>query len=192
MMRVLFLAALVLLSGPPAAKAQDITYKDLQGHTVTASFVYAQTIKLLEQDGRIINNENRQTMTLKLRPDELIDQNYKVQIVARDGREVGGFSGNLTAQLNKPTRWQHGELLFTLDGNDLVRLQTFDKGGRKITVSLARAKNRFTCKVDAPFAREEGGGTPVSATTSQVGRQKIEVLSVKMVRSNCQVAKTKG
>ncbi|HWV55180.1 hypothetical protein [Pseudorhodoplanes sp.] len=183
--------AVALLASSTAAMAQEVTYKQLEGHTVTASFTYAQTVRLLEQGNRIVNNENRQTMTLKLLPDNLIDQNYKIEIVTRDGRQVGGFSGNLTAHLNKPTKWQHGEMLFTFDGNSLVRLQTFAKGGRKITVSFTRANGGFACKVEAPFAKEEGadGGT---ATTSQTNRQKIEILSATTVRSDCRVIRSKA
>lgn len=185
------LAGLLVLASSSAAIAQDVTYKALQGHTVTASFAYAQTVKLLAQEGRLVNNEARHTMTLKLRPDDLIDQNYKIQVVAKDGREISNFSGDLVAQLNKPGKWQFGELLFTLDGNNLIRLQTFATGGRKITVSFTRTKTGFSCKVEAPFVKEEGSGGGTK-TTAQADPQKIEILSAKTVRSNCRVAKTKG
>lgn len=182
---------LVVLAWSSTANAQGLAYKDLQGHTVTASFAYAQTVKLPESEGRLVNNEARHTMTLKLRPDDLIDQTYKIQVVAKDGREISNFSGDLVAQLNRPGTWQFGELLFTLDGNSLVRLQTFATGARKITVSFTRTKTGFACKVEAPFAKEEGSGGG-TATTSQGNRQKIEILSAKTVRSNCRVAKTKA
>ena len=77
-------------------------------------------------------------MTLRIGPGNRIDQEYRIQIVAQNGREVGGFTGNISAELNKPTRWQHGEMVFVFENNSLIRLQTFDKGGRKIT-SLSSA-----------------------------------------------------
>src|SRR6188472_2505343 len=96
---------LVLVAGaawPVSAAAQAVTFEDLQNQTVTASFIYAQTIRRLD-DQRVLNNENRQTMTLRIGPGNKIDQEYKIQIVAQNGREVGGFAGNLSAELNKPT-----------------------------------------------------------------------------------------
>jgi hypothetical protein len=186
-----FVAVLGVLACSPRAVAQDITYKQIEGHTVTASFVYAQTVRLLEQQGRIVNNEARHTMTLKLRPGDLIDQNYRIQVVAKDGRQISNFSGDLVAELSKPAKWQFGELLFTLEGNSLVRLQTFATGGRKITVSFTRTKTGLACKVEAPFAKEEGAGSG-TRTTTQAGSQKIEILSAMTVRSSCRVARTKA
>ena len=159
-----------------------------QSQTVTRSFIYEQTIRRLE-DQRVLNNENRQTMTLKIGPGNRIDQEYRVQIVAQNGREVGNFTGNIAAELNKPTKWQHGEMVFLFENGSLVRLQTFDKGGRKITVTFKRGKFGLDCSVDAPFSKEEGAGGGID-TTSQTTRQRIEILSAKVESSACRVAKT--
>jgi hypothetical protein len=183
---VLSLALIGALTG--GAAAQTVTFQDLQNQTVTASFVYAQTIRRLE-DQRVINNENRQTMTLRIGPGNRIDQEYKVQIVAPNGREVGGYTGNITAELNKPTKWRHGEMVFVFEQGSLVRLQTFDKGGRKITVAFKRGKFGIDCSVDAPFSKEEGAGSAVS-TPSAVDRRQIEILAAKVTSSACRVAKT--
>jgi hypothetical protein len=178
----------LLLALPSGAQAQAVTFADLQSQTVTASFIYDQTIRRLD-DQRVLNNENRQTMTLKIGPGNRIDQEYKIQIVAQNGREVGNFTGNLVAELNKSTRWQHGELVFLFENASLVRLQTFDKGGRKITVTFKRGKFGLDCSVDAPFSKEEGSSGSVD-TTSQTTRQRIEILSAKVKSSACRVAKT--
>ncbi len=170
------------------AAAQAVTFEDLEGQTVTASFVYAQTIRRLD-DQRVLNNENRQTMTLRIGPGSRIDQEYKVQIVAPNGREVGTFNGHISAELNKPTKWRHGEMVFLFDQGSLVRLQTFDTGGRKITVTFKRGKFGIDCSVDAPFSKEEGAGSAVN-TTSMVAPAKIEILSARTTSSACRVAKT--
>lgn len=178
----------LLMALPAQATAQAVTFDDLQGQTVTASFVYEQTIRRLE-DQRVLNNENRQTMTLKIGPGNRIDQEYRIQIVAQNGREVGNFKGNIAAELNKPTRWQHGEMVFLFENDSLVRLQTFDKGGRKITVTFKRGKFGLDCSVDAPFSKEAGAGGGVD-TTSQTTRQRIEIISAKVKSTACRVAKT--
>ncbi len=183
------LAALAgFIAIPALAQAQAVTFADLDGHTVTANFVYGQNVRLLDQ-GRTVNNENRQTMTLAIGPGGRIAQEYKIQIVAQNGRDVGGFTGHLKAELNKPTKWQHGELVFVFENASLVRLQTFNKGGRKITVSFKRSPSGLTCSVEAPFSKEEGAGGGVD-TTSQTTKQRIEILSAKTISSSCRVAKS--
>lgn len=177
-----------LLAMPPLAHGQAVTFAELEGQTITASFAYAQTVRLLDQ-GRTVNNQSRQTMTLAIGPGGRIAQEYKIQVVAQNGREVGGFTGHINAELNKPTKWQHGEMVFVFENDSLIRLQTFRKGGRKITVSFKRAPSGLTCSVEAPFSKEEGAGSAVD-TTSQTNRQRIEILSAKTVSSSCRVART--
>jgi hypothetical protein len=181
-------ALVLLLALAGSATAQAVSFEELENQTVTASFIYEQTIRRLE-DKRVLNNENRQTMILKIGPGNKIDQEYKVQIVAPNGREVGGYAGNISAELNKPTKWRHGEMVFLFDQGSLVRLQTFDAGGRKITVTFKRGKFGIDCSVDAPFSKEEGAGSAVS-TPGAVDRRQIEILSAKVKTSACRVAKT--
>lgn len=177
-----------LMAAPSFAQAQAVTFADLEGQTVTAYFVYAQNVRLLDQ-GRTINNESRTTMTLAIGPGSRIAQEYKIQVVAPNGREVGGFTGHIRAELNKPTKWQHGEMVFVFENDSLIRLQTFNKGGRKITISFKKSPSGLTCSVDAPFSKEEGAGGGVD-TTSQTTKQRIEILSAKTTSSSCRVART--
>lgn len=177
-----------LLAMPALAQAEAVTFADLENHTVTATFVYAQTVRLLDQ-GRVVNNESRQTMTLAIRPGGGIDQQFRSQIVARNGREVGGFTGNIKAELNIPTKWQHGDMVFMFENGSLIRLQTFKQGGRRIIVAFERTAAGLACSVDAPFSKEEGAGSAVN-TTSQATKRQIEILATKMVSSSCRVAKT--
>lgn len=178
-----------LLAIQPLAQAQAVTFADLAGQTVTAKFAYAQNVQLLDQ-GRTINNESRTTMTLAIGPGNRIAQDFKIQIIAPSGREVGGFTGQtINAELNKPTKWQHGEMVFVFENESLIRLQTFDKGGRKITIAFKRSPSGLTCSVEAPFSKEEGSARGID-TTSQTNRQRIEILSAKTIASSCRVAKT--
>lgn len=187
------LAGAVALAGllpvTAVAQAQPVTFADLESHTVTAQFTYGQTVKLLEAGNRVVNNESRQTMTLAIGPGDRIAQEYRIRVVAQNGREVGAFTGKIKAELNKPTKWQHGEMVFVFENGSLIRLQTFKTGGRKITVSFKRAPAGLTCCVDAPFSKEAGASSAVD-TTSQTNRQRIEILSAKTVSSSCRVAKT--
>jgi len=178
-----------LIAVPPLAQAQAVTFADLDGQTVTASFTYSQTIRRVAEN-RVLTNENRQTVTLKIGPGNRIEQEHRVQIVAPNGREVGADVARMTAELNKPRKWRHGELVWLFDQGQLVRLQTFDKGGRKITIALKRGPSGLTCTVDAPFSKEDGAGA--ITTTAAVGKVRIEILSAKVHSNACRVARTAG
>jgi hypothetical protein len=178
-----------LIAIPALAQARDVTFSDLDGQTVIASFTYSQTIRRIEEN-RVLTNENRQTVTLKIGPGNRIDQEHRVQIVAPNGREVGVDVATLTAELNRPRKWGHGELVWLFDQGQLVRLQTFDKGGRKITIAFKRGPSGLTCTVEAPFSKEEGAGA--ITTTAAVGKVKIEILSAKVHSNACRVARTAG
>lgn len=191
LVRGLFATFAALLAIPAPVQAQAVTFADLEGRTVTAHFVYAQNVRLLDE-GRTINNESRTTMTLAIGPGSRIAQDFKIQVIAPNGRQVGGFTGRtIKAELNKPTKWQHGEMVFVFENESLIRLQTFNKGGRKITISFKRSPSGLTCGVVAPFSKEEGAGSAVD-TTSQTTKQRIEILSAKTISSSCRVAKSAG
>ena len=187
MRRLVSLALTLTLGLSSHAVAQDIAFAELHGHTVTASFVYAQKIRRLD-DGRIINNQNQQTVTLKIGPGERLDQTHAVRIIAPNGREVGSDSRSMTLQLNKPSKWRHGEIIWVYEKAALVRLQTFESGGRRITVSFKRNGPGFACSVEAPFAKEEGSGD--TKTQAAVGGTKITILDARQTSSSCRVART--
>jgi hypothetical protein len=178
-----------LMAMPCLAQAPAVTFADLEGQTVTASFTYSQTIRRVAEN-RVLTNENRQTVILKIGPGNRIEQEHRVQIVAPNGREVGVDVATMTAELNKPRKWRHGELVWLFDQGQLVRLQTFDKGGRKITIALKQGPSGLTCTVDAPFSKEDGAGA--ITTTAAVGKVKIEILSAKVHSNACRVARTAG
>ena len=79
---------------------------------------------------------------LTIRPENRIHQEAKVQVVTLNGREIGNFTGNLSAELNTPRQWRNGDMVFVFEQGNLIRLQTFDTGGRKITFAFTRAAPR--------------------------------------------------
>jgi len=172
---------------PTLAHAEPVTFEELENHRVIASFVYERTIRRIEEN-RIVKNEQRNTITLTIRPENRIHQAAKTQVVTQSGREVGTFSGNLSAELNTPRQWRNGEMVFVFEQSNLIRLQTFDSGGRKITFAFKRGPSGFTCTVDAPFSKEEGTSGAIS-TTSRLSNQRIEILAATLKKSSCQVIK---
>jgi len=182
---IFFAAAVSTL--PTLACAEPVTFEELENHRVTASFVYARTIRRMEEN-RIVKNEQRSTVTLTIRPENRIHQEAKVQVVTLNGREIGNFTGNISAELNTPRQWRNGDMVFVFERGNLIRLQTFDTGGRKITFAFKRGPSGYTCTVDAPFSKEEGTSGAIS-TTSRLSNQRIEILAATLKNSSCHVLK---
>jgi hypothetical protein len=188
--RVLFASGLLFaaVGNAGAQDAKPITFEDLQGTTINATVIYAQTFRRLDED-RIRNNTNTQTITLKIGPGDHIGQIHTVSITAPDGRHVGNNSFAGKFELNKPRKGTFGEIIWLFDDDKLVRLQTFESGGRRITLTFKRTPAGLTCSVDAPFAREDSGAVQ---TTGAVGGMKIQLLSMKQTSTNCRVDKAGG
>ena len=172
---------------PKVAHAQPVTFEELENYRIAAFFIYERTIRRIEEN-RIVKNESRNNITLTIRPENRIDQEFKNQTVAFSGREISSATGNISVVLNKPTKSRNGEMVFVFDQGSLIRLQTFDSGGRKITFAFKRDRSGFACTVDAPFSKEEGTGGAIS-TTSNRDNQRIEILAAKVTKSSCQVFK---
>jgi len=126
---IFFAAAVSTL--PSLAHAEPVTFEELENHRVTASFVYARTIRRMEEN-RIVKNEQRSTITLTIRPENRIHQEAKVQVVTLNGREIGNFTGNLSAELNTPRQWRNGDMVFVFEQGNLIRLQTFDRVAERL------------------------------------------------------------
>lgn len=185
-----YLAVIACFVSADATRAQDITFDNLKGSTVVATVVYAQTFRRLDND-RIVNNTNTQTIRLTISPDGEIDQVHSVSITAPNGRHVGDNSFNAKFALNKPRKGLFGEMIWLFDEGKLVRLQTFESGGRRVTLTFKRAAGGLGCAVEAPFARE-GDNETVKSKAAVGGDFKIQWISVKQSSSNCRVEKGPG
>ena len=170
----------------PARRTPPVTFNDLKGTTIKAIVIYSQSFRR-PADDRVRHVTNTQTITLNIGSDNQIEQMHAVDITAPDGRPVGNnsFKGKFT--LNKPRKGTFGEIIWLFDEGKLVRLQTFESGGRRVTLTFKRTPTGLACAIDAPFAREEGAGN--LQTTAAVGGGKVELLSMKQASTNCQVEK---
>lgn len=179
----------LLIARPAPAFAQDVAFVDLQGTTINATVNYDQTLRNLGT-GQVFSNSNQQSIKLRVGPGEELDQVFTVTIIASNGRVVGSNSFPAKLTLNKPKQGKSGHMLWTFDGGKLTWLQTFESGGRRITISFKRSADGLSCSVEAPFAREQGAGS--MQTNAAVGNFKMEWLNVKQASSNCRVEKSSG
>lgn len=184
-----WVALATLLVTASAAMAQPVTFLDLDGQVVTATVVYDRTLRRLD-NGRVVNNTSTQTITLTIGPGNLIDQVHAVAVTGADGRPRGSNSFSGTFELNKPRKGRGGEVIWIFDDGKLVRLQTFETGGRRVTIAFKRSPAGLTCSIDAPFAKEEGADT--IQNQAALGNFKVQLLSVKQGKTQCSVAKRKS
>jgi hypothetical protein len=183
-MHMRFLVPLAaLISMVPRAEAQPVTFQDLDSHVVTATIVYARTLRRLD-DGRVVNNTSTQTITLTIGPGDRIDQVHAVAVTGPDGRPRGNTSFSATFELNKPRKGRTGEVIWLFDEGKLVRLQTFESGGRRITMAFTKSPTGLSCTIDAPFARE--GEEPIQ-NRAALGNFKVQLLNVRLTSARCRV-----
>jgi hypothetical protein len=164
-----------------AAAQQTIAFSELVGHSIETTFVYDRTLR---REGVIRHNRQTQVMRLSFVPNERIDQSLTVTVFGERGRIRGPVVLTSHHVLDKPHQGRTGHILWTFNDATLTRLQTFEEGGRRISIRLSRSGGGLKCVVDAPFAKEEGRGG--IRTDSLFGGGKVEFLSVKQVSNDCQ------
>lgn len=83
-----------------------------------------------------------------------------------------------------------GDLLWVLDGNALVRMRTMAAGGHLHRITLTRTDKGWSCKSDAPFAREVGSSAGLKDRAAMEGGGQVEMLSIRQTGSSCAVVKS--
>ena len=180
------IAALLVILWPLDVPAQPVLFEELENHKIDAYFVYTRTVRRIEEN-RIAKNESHNNLELRILPGNRIEQTYTAKTVTLTGREVRHFTSSRSLELNKPTHSRSGEMIFLFDQSTLIRLQTFNSGGRKIAIAFTRRGSGFACSVDAPFSREEG--TEGATDTTSFDGQRIQIVSAMVKKSSCSVSK---
>jgi hypothetical protein len=172
---------LLLALASPALAQSGVQFADLDGHTIVATVNYVRTLR---RDGVLHHNQQHQRIALRIGPGDRIGQAIHVTVMMRNGRERS-TSFRSAHQLNKPRRGRSGHIVWTFSNGTLTRLQTFDQGGKRISIHVSRTGGGFACSIDAPFAQEEGHSG--IHTDALMGGGKVELLSVRTVARHCEV-----
>jgi hypothetical protein len=171
-----------------SAYGQPINFHELENHTIIVNLISRQTLRLLDQGGRIVNNELHQDISLRMRTHDLIDQNVNSKIVdIRNGSLLREYKAELTAQLSQPTKWRFGDMLFSYEDGNLVRLQTHEKGAFRLLISLKRQNTGLNCKAIFSVLGENGDKT---VKTKSFAGTPIELIVATTKSSACRVIRS--
>jgi hypothetical protein len=83
-----------------------------------------------------------------------------------------------------------GDLVWVMDGSALVRMRTMASGGHLQRVTLTKTQAGWSCKSDAPFAREVGGSGRLEDRAAMPGGGQVEILRIAQTGSNCSVTRS--
>jgi len=181
--RIAIIPALTWLSLVSPGVAQEITFDDLKGRTIEVTTVQLRQIRTVRGEA-----QQRTTHFLKtaVAPDGKILHSHTLNHETLSGpARTGSMTHSGTFTLEKPQKFRDGTAVFVFSEGSLVRLRTIDTGGQRWTVAFTRDGDKFTCKADGGFAREDGRGA-IQSTSSLTGNP-VVILSVKPVSSNCRV-----
>src|SRR5262245_59243454 len=179
--------ALLALSAS-VARSQPVTFEDLRNTTIETRLVYAQTARRL-LDNKVYSNRFHHEITIRIGAVDEIAQAWKVKFFTLDGKPINhndGFGGFI---LNKPRKGRSGDLVWLFEDEKLTRLETYESGGRRTTLTFKRKADGLDCRIESPFVLEEGAKT--QRVESPTGAGPIEIISIKPISSNCSIAPSK-
>jgi hypothetical protein len=168
--------------GAVPAQAQAVQFKELEGASIEAEFVYHRTFRV---EGPIRSNELRSHFELAVGPEGAITQTVNSTIVTPNGRERVEKS-TVDFVLNKPRRGRNGPVVWKFEDGTLTRFQSLLSGARRISFILKRDGDQLKCSVDAAFAREDGIGEIETRSAAKPGA-KVQWLEIKQQSASCRV-----
>jgi hypothetical protein len=177
----------IALLASPSLRAADIALADLQGITVNASIFYAGNFRRADREapGRV-----EMRSQIKVGPGSAITSDTTRFVTAETprGTKSGQLHRSHNGEIGVPKKASDGsgDLVWLLQGSSLVRLRTLESGGNLFKIEFTKTPGGLTCKVDAPFAREVGGGL-VKDTAALGG--KMEFLNIRQTGSTCKVTR---
>jgi hypothetical protein len=175
--------ALAWLSFVSSARAQQVSFEDLKGRTIEVTTVQLRHIRTI---GGEAQQRTTHFMKTVVAPDGKILHSHTLNHETLSGpARPGSMTHSGAFTLEKPQKFRDGTAVFIFSEGSLVRLRTIDTGGQRWTVAFARDGDKFTCKADGGFAREDGRGA-IQSTSSLTGNP-VVILSVKPVSSSCRV-----
>jgi hypothetical protein len=184
MLRSTLVASAAILSMNGAVGAQTVTFDDLKGASIAGTVVQVRNFRSGEKSG---THRATQQMKVSVGKDGKIAHTQTVTIALLSGGRVGTNVHSGIFTLEKPQKFRDGSAVFVFSEGSLVRLRTIDAGGQKVIFAFTRQGDKINCKIDMPFAREDGKGA--LRTTSSVTGKATVFLSSRQVSSDCRVTR---
>jgi hypothetical protein len=168
-----------------SARAGSVTLADLEGAVIETSLVYDRTVRL--QDQGVIPSRLQHDRKITIGPGANLHNTLVHTISTPRGSVVRQESGSLTIGKAKQiqTLGGGGDAVWIFENGTLTLLRTYRTGAYKMEIVFTRSATGISCKVRAPWARENGTG---SIEMSSAGNgQNFEVISARQISSSCRV-----
>jgi hypothetical protein len=166
-----FIASATLLgvglspSGP--VRAAGVTLADLEGPVIETSDTYDRTGRSGDQ---VVSGSLQHDRTITIGPGGNLYNTLVHTIGTPRGPVVRQESGSAT--IGKPKHIQSlggGDAVWIFENGTLAVLRTYRSGGYKMEIVFTRDTSGISCKVRAPYARENGTGSIEMASAGGAG-----------------------
>lgn len=176
----------------PAAKADPTTLStaDLENVQLTTVNRYQGVFRHARGEGPGLI-EVRTNITLGLGGDIAWRATRDVRAETPKGTKRASLQRFGKGKIGVPTKVSDGsgDLVWVLDGNALVRMRTMASGGHLHRIALTKTEKGWSCKSDAPFAREVGGSGRLADRAAMPGGGQVEILKIVPTGSSCSIVK---
>jgi hypothetical protein len=167
------------------AWAQIVTLADLEGSMIDTTVAFEQSgLSNGRMYSGIIFRVDRQ---ITFGPGNMLQFTVTRTVeYPRGGTRVQHGSGSATlGQPGEVSNFGGGHTVWLFSNGTLVNLRTYKAGGQKIEITFTRSAAGLSCRVRAPFAREEGGDIEMIGTFGG----HLQHWTQKQISSSCRVSK---
>jgi len=176
-------------ASPPGAaptSGDTVTFADLDGMVMVAKVVQDRTLR---HNGKIIKSTNITERRIAFGPGDSLrlDVKFSAEVggAIKQARPMGGMF-----ELGKPravNNFGGGESVWIFDAGKLTLLRIIKEGAFRVTFTFSRSPDGLRCSYDSAMARENGTGAIIGM--GEVGHGEFEIVSTKLVSSECKVAR---
>jgi hypothetical protein len=174
------------LLATPALAEEKVTFAELQGASLEATFVIDQVVR---RNGREIPVRVENDWKIQFHAGDVIHHTTTPTVTGPRGQRKGAVSSaQFTLGKSQTVMGRGGgQGLYTFSDGNLVFMRTFKKGAFRMSIAFAHQSDKLGCTVNASLAREGGVGGLEMA--SGVDGQPIAIMSYKQVSSVCHLKK---
>ena len=179
----LTLSLLVLLFATEVV-AQELAPSDIVGLKVNATATMAMRTRA---SGREYSGRTLLRWSIDLKPHGEI-KGRQLRTYSSGGAVKGKREYRIDVTIGTPKKYAEGDVVWLLQQNNLIRLNTTPVGGWKLTIGLSKAGASWTCKASYEPFLEVGKGRSRNLGVEQGAQgQIVEIISASMVKSSCAV-----
>ena len=168
------------------ARAQAVTFADLNGLTIEATIVRDQVVR---REGWKFTTENTVHWKVVIGPGDAIENTVsQTSVTSRGDHKAKPVTNAYVLGTEQELKSQGGGTgLWEFADGTLTYMRTFRQGAYRASVAFARGADGLTCTFTDTLAREGARGDIVME--SMIDGSEVTVLRSKLLSTNCRVVK---